>query len=138
MDIGLITQDLVDRVKSVASFTGRVGLALGGQEHDPMNRELTQPFAWVVFIGDDVVDTTFNACLETIKLNFVVKVVIDYDTEQSLVTTHFPLLYEVVTTVKGNEPANVGKNWLYEGQTMEALDADRMVWAQRYSFVVAV
>jgi len=137
MSIGIIAQDLVDRVKAITEFSGRVGLAVGGQEHDPINRELTRPAAWVIYVGDDLEDAAMNPCVEFIKVNFIVKVLVDYDDEATLVSTHFPLLHNVVREVRGNEPVP-GSPWLYEGQVLEALDSDRMVWAQNYSVKIGI
>jgi len=136
--IDVVTQDLVDTVKAVASFSNRVGLAVGGQEIDPINRDLTRPAAWVIYIGDDFVSgNTMNPCNTLIKLNFIVKILIDYDSEANLISTHLPLLHEVAQAVQGGEPAP-GSKWLYEGQGLEALEPDRMVWNQQYSIQLGI
>lgn len=133
MSIDTITQHLVDTVKAVPSFGGRVGLAVGGQEIDPINRELQRPAAWVIYVGDDFVEgNEMNPCQTLIRMNFIVKVLVDYDNEASLISTHLPLLHEVVQAVQGGSPVP-GMKWLYESQGLEALEPERMVWNQQYS-----
>ena len=135
MSIQLATQDLVDRVKAVSSLGGRVGLAVGGQEIDPINRDLALPGAWVVYVGDTLVDASeMNPHFEFIKADFVVKVLVDYDNEANLISTHLPLLHEVVQSIRGNNPTLLpGSKWLYEGMGLESLEPSRMVWVQNYS-----
>lgn len=138
MSISVITQDIVDRVKAIPEFGGRVGLAVGGQEIDPINVELHRPAVWVIYVGDDIIsDNEINSCFEIIKLNFVVKILVDYDNETNLIGTHLPLLHKVVGAVKGNEPI-YGSNWIYDGQGLEALEPSRMVWAQSYSINIGI
>ena len=135
MSIQLATQDLVDRVKAISSLEGRVGLAVGGQEIDPINRDLGLPGAWVIYVGDTLIDVSeMNPHHEFIKADFVVKVLVDYDNESNLISTHLPLLHEVVQAIRGNNPTLLpGSKWLYEGMGLESLEPTRMVWAQNYS-----
>ena len=137
-NITTIAQHLVDTVGAVSAFGGRVGLAVGGQEIDPINRELTRPAAWVIYIGDDFVSgSQINPCSTVVKLNFIVKILVDYDNESNLISTHLPLLHDVVQAVQGEEPVT-GMKWLYEGQGLEALDSDRMVWNQQFSITMGL
>lgn len=135
MSIQVAVQDLVDRIKAVSSFGGRVGLAVGGQEIDPINRDLTRPASWVVYVGDAVISASdMNPHVELIKADFVVKILIDYDNEANLISTHLPLLHEVVKAIRGNNPTALpGSKWLYEGMGLESLEPSRMVWVQNYS-----
>lgn len=140
MTIGIraVTEHLVTQIKAIAAFSNRVGLTVGGKDIDPINRELPHPSAWIVYIGDEVVSSTpMNPCSTLIKLNFVVKVVVDYGTEANLTTTQFPLLHNVVSSVQGKEPVS-GSKWLYDGQVLESLEPNRMVWAQSYSAMIGI
>lgn len=135
-NIETVTQHLVDTVSSVSAFGGRVGLAVGGQDLDPINRELTRPAAWVIYIGDDQVSGNTVTPCSTVKMNFIVKILVDYDNEASLIATHLPLLHQVVQAVQGGQPVT-GAKWLYEGQGLEEL-TDRMVWNQQYSITLGI
>ena len=137
MSIQLATQDLITRVKSVSSFSNRVGLTVGGQDIDPINRDIVLPAAWVVYVGDDLVEgSSMNPCSTLLKVNFVVKILVDYSDETTLAATSFPLLHEVVQAVQGGVPVPGGK-WLYEGQGLTEL-SERMVWDQSYSVLLGI
>ena len=102
--IDLITQDIVDKVKTVTEFSGRVGLAVGGTDIDPINRDLTRPAAWVIFTGMPIIDgSQISTKTVAVTYSYVVKVLIDYGLESELIGTHFPLLEKTVSTVKGSE-----------------------------------
>lgn len=136
--IGALTNDIVERVRAVSSFNGRVGLAVGGQDVDPINRNISRPASWVIYVGDDFLEgDPMNPCQTLIKLNYIVKILVDYDTETNLINTHLPLLHEVAQAVQGGEPVP-GMKWFYEGQGLEALEPDRMVWNQQYSIRMGV
>ena len=138
MSIGIVTQDLVTRVKSVASYNNRVGLAVGGKGMDPMNRELTRPAAWVIYSGDSALSTDPNSpsCIPLVSLNFIVTILVDYDDESSLISTHLPLLHETILAIQGNEPIP-GSKWIYNGQALTEL-TERMVWEQSYTILMGV
>lgn len=136
--ISTIAGDIVTRIKTISSFGGRVGLAVGGQDVDTTNVDLPRPAVWVVYVGDEVMSANeISPCREVIKLNFVVKVLVDYDNEAKLISTHLPLLHTVVSTVKGNSPI-AGSKWVYEGQSLEELTPERMVWVQNYSTRIGI
>lgn len=137
-NIGVIAQDIVTRINTVPALQSRVGLAVGGTENDPVNRELPHPGVWILYVGDSLIaNPEMNACNELIKLNFVVKVITDYDDQSGLINTQLPLLHDIVQVVRGQE-AVAGSKWLYEGQQMEQLTPERMVWAQNYSILVVI
>lgn len=136
MSIATITQHLVDQIKTITTFTGRVGVRVGGGSYDPINRDLPRPAAWVVYTGDTIVDgNELNPCPQVIKLNYSVMILVDYDVD--LILTHLPLIHEVVSVVNGSE-AIPGSKWFYEGQTLDELEGGRMVWQQNYSVRTSV
>lgn len=138
MSIELIAQDLVDRLKTVPSFGNRVGLAIGGKDIDPFNRDLPRPAAWAVYVGDDnESEATMNPCSSLIRLNFIVKVLVDYGTEADLITTQLPLLHTTVQAIQGGEPVP-GMKWVYEGQGLESLEPERSIWNQQYSILMGI
>lgn len=131
--IGSIASDLVTQIKTVSALGNRVGLVVGGTEIDPINRNITLPAVWVIFVGDEAVsDTQFNKS-QSIKLNFVVKVLMDYSNESDLVDTQFTLLEDVIKAVRGGIPSVGAKNWRYNGQTLDEMTPERLVWDQSYS-----
>ena len=137
MEIETVTQDLIARVKAIPAFGNRVGLSVGGQEIDPINRDMPRPAAWVVYVGDDLAQgSAMNPCQTLIRLNFVVKILVDYSDETTLATTTFPLLHEVVQAVQGGSPVE-GAKWLYESQGLTEL-TERMVWDQSYSILLGI
>lgn len=137
MNITTIAQDLIDRIKTVPSYSNRVGMVVGGKDIDPINRDVIRPAAWAVYVGDDVdTQNPLNPCASTTNMNFVVKILIDYDNETNLINTHLPLLHETASAVHGNSPI-VGSKWVYLGQGLESLDPDRMVWVQNYTIVTS-
>jgi len=138
MSIALISQDIVDRLKTVSEFNNRVGLAVGGKDIDPFNRDLQRPAAWAVYVGDDnESETTMNPCSSLIRLNFIVKILVDYGTEAALISTHLPLLHTTVSAIQGGEPIK-GSKWVYEGQGLEAIEPERTIWAQQYSILTGL
>lgn len=135
MSIQHFSQDIVAKVNSVAEFDGRVGLAVGGKQHDPTNQQITMPAAWVIYTGDDLIaGSQMNPQVQNYTCNFVVKILVNYADETSLSTVELPLLHKVAKVVQGSEPTNYpGFVWSYDGQGLESLDPDRMVWQQQYS-----
>jgi len=130
-----ISQDIVDKIKAIPEFGGRVGLAVGGGEYDPINRELTRPAAWVVFTGVPVTDAVEPAVqMVGVSYTFVVKLLIDYNTEQQLIGTDLPLLENTIVAVKGTDITGLGfHRWSFTGMALESLDVDRMVWVLNFS-----
>lgn len=138
--IDIITQDLVDKVKTVSALNNRVGLAVGGTDIDPINRDLPRPAAWVVFTGIPVIDgsaiTTQNV---SVTYTYDVKVLIDYGKESKLIATDLPLLETIVDTVKGSEISGLPYHtWSFNGMFMESLDPDRMVWILNLSITTGL
>lgn len=138
MSIQVISEDIVARLRAIPELQ-TVGFTVGSQDHDPYNREIPHPSAWVLYVGDDLVDegSDLNHCNIFIKHNFVVKILDDWDTnETALLTTRLPLTHTVAKAING-QTAITGSNWLYEGQGLEELDG-RMVWAQSYSIKIGL
>lgn len=138
MNIETISQDLVTRLKTVSAYNNRVGLTVGGKEIDPFNRDLPRPAAWALYVGDDNnVSSPMNPCASLVQMNFVVKILVDYDNESNLTSIHLPLLHATAAAIHGGEPVK-GMKWVYEGQGLESLDPDRMVWAQNYTILTGL
>ncbi|RKZ94796.1 MAG: hypothetical protein DRQ46_09370 [Gammaproteobacteria bacterium] len=136
MSISATSRDIVNRVKALPELSNRVGFTVGAQDMDPMNDKLTLPFVWIIYTGDNLVSTNeINPGCEFIKLNYIVKVAIDYDRDENeLIDTRLPLLHTIADALVGETPAILpGSAWLYEGQSVESIDSDRQVWVQNYS-----
>lgn len=142
--ISLLASDLLTAAKSVQSnkfgtVVKRVGLAAGAKGMDPTMSKVQTPAAWVVFIGDQNQSISNEGeCPTFTKLNFIVKVFMDYTTEADLITTQYPLLVEVITTINGRQGPVGSRKWKYEGQTLDEMTGNRVIFDQRYSIVAAL
>lgn len=137
--IAEIAQDLVTKIKTSNKFGAtvkRVGLAAGAKGMDPMMEKAARPAVWVIFVGDENLEAGDQGdCGANIKLNFIVKVIVDYSTESDLIDNQYPLFEEVINSVHGQSGPIGAKRWKYEGQSLDELTGSRMVFDQRYSIV---
>ena len=135
MKIDKITQDIVDKIKAIQEYSGRVGLAVGGTDIDPINRDLPRPASWVVFTGMTVTDAVDPATKTvSVSYNYVVKILVDYSNESQLISTDFPILENTISAVKGTNINGLAfHTWSFTGLSLESLDADRMVWVANFS-----
>lgn len=139
--IAEIAEDLIAKIKATPSnkfgtTTKRVGLAAGAKGMDPMMEKAARPAAWVIFVGDENLDTGDQGdCGANLKLNFIVKVIVDYNTESDLIDNQYPLFEEVINAVHGHSGPIGAKRWKYEGQSLDELTGSRMIFDQRYSIV---
>ncbi len=139
-----LSNDLLTAAKSIVSnkfgtTTKRVGLAVGAKSIDPTLQKVQMPAAWVVFIGDQNQSTSDQGeCPAFIKTEFIIKVFMEYTTESDLVTNQYPLLEELINTINARQGPIGAKKWKYEGQTLDELTGNRIVFDQRYSIVAAL
>ena len=139
--IAEIAQDLITKVKATTGSpfgtpVQRVGLAAGGKGIDPMMERVARPAAWVIYLGDEQLEQGLEgSCGASIRLNFVVKVIMDYDTESDLLTNQYPILEAVINGIHGRDGITGTKRWKYEGQSLDELTGNRMIFDQRYSIV---
>jgi len=138
--IALISQDLVDKLKTVTELQSRVGMALGGTNNDPFNRGLPLPAAWPVFVSLGVSDQSkISTKFVGVEYNYIVKLLVEYGTEDEIISIHLPLLENVVETIKGSEINGLPMHaWSYDGMTMESLDADRLVFDLSFSIATSL
>lgn len=133
MNIEEIADHIITTLKTVSALDNRVGLVVGGKDLDPINKNLTRPACWVVYTGDDnETPSDFSPGCDMMKINFEVRVLIDYDNENNLKATHLPLLHTIASALRGTSPI-LGTKWVYEGQYLLELTGERMVWNQNYS-----
>ena len=141
MSISLASADLVSRIKAIPEFGNQVGFTVGGQDIDPFNEKLEPPFAWIIYVGDDIAsENPQRQNCTVLRLNYIVKVAIDYSQNQvKLIDTDLPILHTIPFNVSGKAPSGLPASyWRYGGQTLDALEPDRLVWAQRYSINISI
>ena len=142
--IATLSTDLVTAAKSITSnkfgtTVKRVGLAVGATSIDPTMQKVVTPAAWVVFTGDQTLSNLDQGeCNPTVKMEFVIKVFLQYSTEADLIANQYPLLSELISTISGRQGPVGSKRWKYEGQAIDELTGNRVVFDQRYSIVVAL
>lgn len=137
-----LATDLIARVKGITSekfgvAVKRVGLAVGGTSIDPTLEDVEHPAAWVIYVSDQNIDPSDQGTCAgaQVKVNFVVKIIVDYANEADLIANQYPLLVEVVRAVNGQAGPVGAKRWKYEGQAIDELTSNRIVFDQRYSIV---
>lgn len=136
--IGELAADLVTKIKTVASFgtapNQRVGLTVGGTQSDPLLSSVQMPAAWVIFVGDQVQELNDQGeCGPYVRFNFAVKVLVDNTSETSLTSINMPLLEEIISVVNAQTSIVGAKKWRYEGQSINEISGQRLVFEQRYS-----
>lgn len=142
--IAELSADLLTAVKEIASnkfgiTLKRVGLAVGAKSIDPTLQKVQLPAAWVVYIGDQNLSALDQGeCPAFTKTDFIIKVFMEYSTEADLIANQYPLLEELINTINGRQGPVGAKKWKYEGQTLDELTGNRIVFDQRYSIVAAL
>lgn len=143
--IASLATDLITRVKGIASnkfgtTVKRVGLAAGGTDIDPTMEQVEYPASWVIYVSDQNLDPSDQGTCggALVKVSFVVKIIVNYDNEKDLIDNQYPLLTEVVKAVNGQQGPTQSKRWKYEGQSIDELSANRIVFDQRYSIVTVL
>lgn len=136
--ISELTQDLINKIKSVSAFENRVGAAVGGTEADPTMSGAPLPFAWVIYGGSQPTGEMREGgkvYRETSYL-FNVTIGIGYGDEADLLNTYLPVLEATQQAVAGSNSgvSNAGL-WEYQGDQFELVTVDRMVYTLRFSIV---
>jgi phage gp37-like protein len=136
-----LAQDLVDKLKTVSGLESRVGLAVGGREGDPLMTKVALPAAWVVYRGDEAIDdTTRGRCVATVRTTFIVKVLVEYKSGLDLTSVQFPLVESIIKTINGTKPTGLltTTGWKYEGQTIDEIETNRLVYDQIYTTTISL
>ena len=139
--ISQLGTDLVNKIKALPSGKlgtnpVRVGLAVGATTIDPFMEKVQLPAVWAVFTGD----TTTSAdpqgqCAATVTAQFIVKVIVDYVNEKDLLDNQYPLLREITKQINGMQGPTGSMRWKYEGQTLDEISGNRVIFDQTYSIV---
>jgi len=134
--------DLLTKIKALPSgklgtTPVRIGLAVGATSIDPFMEKVQLPAAWAVYVGDNLNtnDVQGNACGNTAVAQFVIKVFVEYISEKDLLDNQYPLLREIAKQVNGQPGPKGAMKWKYEGQTLDEITGNRVVFDQRYSIV---
>lgn len=134
--ISTITQDLLNKLKSVPTLGDRVGCTLGGTEADPTLANMPAPFAWVIVQSSQNVDTD-RPKYQRITVNYVVFLGLDYGKgESDFVDTQLTLIEDIARAVGGTEVSVPGPGrWSYEGCNWIHGDPTRAMYALNFSAV---
>jgi hypothetical protein len=129
--------NLIQLIKTNTQYTN-VGYAMGARAGDPMNNKVPLPYAWVIFMGDQVETLAVlkQPCVITPRLRFVVRIGMRWANQTTTgndIMNDTVLLENTITSIQGQAYGN--SQWRYEGQTLTELD-DRQIWDQSYSIVL--
>lgn len=135
-NLSTITQDLLNKLKTVPALGENVGCTLGGTEADPTLASIPAPFAWVIFHSSTNEDTD-RPRYQRIRANYVVFLGIDYGKgESDFVDNQLTLIDDVTRAVGGTEVSVPGPGrWSYEGSNWVHTDPNRAVYALNFSAV---
>lgn len=133
--------DLLNKIKAIPSgklgtAPVRVGLAVGATAIDPFMEKVVLPAVWAVYVGDQNNSANQQGqCGEMVVAQFVVKVFVEYTSEKDLLDNQYPLLVEIPKQLNGMPGPTGSMKWKYEGQTLDEITGNRVVFDQRYSIV---
>lgn len=139
--LGELAADLVNKLKTVTELESRVGLAVGGRQGDPLMTSVALPAVWVVFRGDEAIDdTTRGRCVATVRTTFIVKVLVEYKSGLDLTSVQFPFVESIIKKINGTTPTGLltTTGWKYEGQTIDEIGSNRLVYDQIYSTTITL
>lgn len=147
MVLNNLAQDLITKVKQIPGYQNRVGFAVGGRDIDPINRNLTLPFAWIIYMGnqpEQLQPGNNQYCKELLRYSFIVKIATKNAnsttniTGDMLLQTYLPILDDTCKIIKSTSPDTYnGNKWRFEGEQLVEMDAERLVFDQVYSILVS-
>lgn len=128
------TQDLIEKLNTVAAFGGRVAATLAGSEADPALASIDAPCAWVVFQSSQNTDTS-NQKWQLMQLNFSVVLVLAYSQgESDFVETQLQLIDDATQAVRGTLAAEQGSMyWSFDGCSYMVNNTDRVLYMLNFS-----
>ena len=133
--------DLLNKIKALPSgklgtAPVRAGLAVGATAIDPFMEKVTLPAVWAVYVGEQSNNQSQQGqCADMVVAQFVVKVFLEYTNEKDLLDNQYPLLVEIAKQINGQQGPVGTMKWKYDGQTLDELTGNRVVFDQRYSMV---
>ena len=134
--IAELAQNLIDKVKTVASLGNRVGMAAAGGITDPSMKSVPLPAAWLLFEGDAVDGGGNNGHRsEDINFRFTLAVMVSYRDQTDLINTPLPTLEAIARSVSGKDSTDFALRWSYQGAQLVDVFDDRLVY--ELSFMVS-
>lgn len=138
--ISTLATDLLTKLKTITAFgtaPSRVGLTIGGKTLDPIMENIAKPACWVIFTGDTNGNQNKlpSTCNKELTYTFIIKIVIDYKTDNDLITNQFPVLEQTVSALHGTKVGSTFNQWRYIGQVVEEITDKRVVFNQTYTIV---
>lgn len=136
--IAEITNNLVDKIKGVAAFGGRVAATLGGTEADPTLVNIQSPCAWVLFQSSQNRDKPAQKW-QVMRLNFSVVLFLQYgEGETDFVDTQLKLIDDVSQAVRGKTSSDSQQAlWEVNGFELVNVEPNRMTYQMSFSTEVA-
>jgi hypothetical protein len=133
-----LAQDLINRIIEVPAFEQRVGMMVGGTEADPNMTKSPFPFAWVIYGGSAQAGEAREGgkVYRETKFLFNVSIGLKYGiSEADILNNQLPVLEAVQQSVAGQKPFDRVGRWEYDGESLDALTPDRMIYTMRFSIV---
>ena len=135
--ISELTQDLINKIKSVPAFNFRVGAAVGGTEADPTLANAPLPFAWVIYGGSQPTGEQSENGKRYRETSYLFNVVIGigYGNEADLLNTYLPVLESTQQAVAGSEVSGVSNAglWEYQGERLDNVEPERLTYSISFS-----
>jgi hypothetical protein len=135
--ISELTQDLINKIKAVPAFQGRVGAAVGGTEADPTLANAPVPFAWVIYGGSAPTGEQYEGGKRYRETSYLFNVVIGigYGKEADLLNTYLPVLEATQQAVAGFEVSGVSNAglWEYQGERLDDVQPARLTYSITFS-----
>ncbi len=132
-------QSLLNLIRTIPALSAKTGLALGGRGGDAGLADVPVPYCWVLFAGDENLDSKKEgtvAMVPTLLLRYVVLVGVPYNSESDLLTTEYPLLKQVWQTINGQQTPS-GSKWRYTGTRPPAINPDRLIFTQVFTTIAS-
>jgi len=132
-----LTQDLINKIATVTSLTGKVGAVVGGTATDPTMAEAPVPFCWVTFGGDHPInDTEVGKLYQQVAYNFAVIAVIQYgQLEADFLNDSLKILEDIPAAVRGTEAYKYADLWEYSGSELKSILPDRLIYQFNFTIV---
>jgi hypothetical protein len=135
--ISELTQDLINKIKSVPALENKVGAAVGGTEADPTMANAPLPYSWVIFggstpTGDSLQDGGQQYWLTQYQFTIVTGIAYG-STEADLLNNQLPVLEAIEKAVAGTKAFKYAGLWEFQGADLAKIDTDRMIYQIKFS-----
>jgi hypothetical protein len=129
-----LAQDLYEKLNSVPSLAGKVGLTTGGKQHDPALANMPLPGAWAVLTSLTAAGPKLPITPKTqaMQCGFSIMLFVAYGTQSDLVNNQYPIIAQVIAAISGQE-APTGVRWAFEDMKAILINPDRLGYELRFS-----